>query len=322
VAASVSEFPNLPKLTAGLKSALSANGRVTGVLDREPALTASTFPSEIVTCRLNHGAQLRLYCKYAVGYNHDSHDHRRGLAYEATVYSKFLQPLQATAPKFYGVHTDPRTGETWLFLEYLDKSVPVNQMPDLTPLMAQAARWIGGFHAANEARLASAPMPFLVAYDADYYLGWARRTSRFAGRLHRRYPWLETVCRRFEELVDLLLSQPATVIHGEYESDNLLFRDGMIYPIDWEAAAIAVGEIDLARLTWGWPTEIVKKCEIEYRLARWPEGPPADFERTLAIARLYLPLRFLGDRPEWTIDESSSELFEELHSAGRQLGFI
>ncbi len=325
MAASVSEFPSLLKLTAGLRSALSASRHVIGklrILDREPALTASTFPSEIVTCRLDNGTQLRLYCKYAVGYSHDSHDHRRGLAYEATVYSKFLRPLQATVPKFYGVHTDATAGGTWLFLEYLDKSVPVNQTPDPAPLMAQAARWIGGFHAVNKARLAGTPIPFLVVYDADYYLGWARRTALFAGRLHRHYPWLDTVCRHFEKLVDFLLARPATVIHGEYESDNLLFRDGMIYPVDWESAAVAAGEIDLARLTWGWPEDIVRQCEQQYQQARWPEGQPLDFERRLAAARLYLRLRFLGHRAEWTLHKSSLELFEELRSMGEQLGVI
>ncbi len=322
---SLSEFPSLEMLTVGLTSALRENGRAleqVTVIDREPAVTASTFPSEIVTCRIDAGKVQQLYCKYAIGYGHASEDHRRGLAYEAEVYRNVLQPLETTTPAFCGAYSDSTTGDTWLILEYLDQSMPLNQIDEPAPILGAAARWIGEFHSRNERRLATTAMPALVAYDAEYYFGWARRTSLFAGDLRGRYPWVEVVCRDYEKLVDLLLMRPATIIHGEFESDNLLLRDGVLYPVDWESAAIAVGEMDLARLTWGWPAEIAARCELEYQRARWPEGAPADFGRRVAAARLYLPLRFLGERADWTIQESSAELFEELRSAGVELELI
>ena len=53
---SLAHFPDLETLTAGLTSALAgaAGGRLT-VVDRQPNPHASTFPSEVVTCRLGDG---------------------------------------------------------------------------------------------------------------------------------------------------------------------------------------------------------------------------------------------------------------------------
>jgi Phosphotransferase enzyme family len=320
----LSLFPDLQTLTVGLMSVFRGNGSLGGqlaVLERKPNLYASTFPSEIVTCRFDDGRERRLLCKYAAGRSHHAHGHRGGVVYEAEVYSHVLQPLQASTPTFYGAHTDSTAGETWLILEYLDKSVRLSKTPE-SATMELAARWIGRFHAANKARLAGAPMSFLNRYDAEYYLGWVRRTSLFAGHLHRQFSWLAALCERSERFVAPLLAPPPTVIHGEYYPKNILFRRGRISPVDWESAAVAAGEIDLASLTEGWPAEIVQKCELEYQRARWPEGSPIDFEQTLGAARLYLLFRWLGDRPDWTTHESSLWLFEQLHSTGEQLGLI
>jgi aminoglycoside phosphotransferase (APT) family kinase protein len=188
--------------------------------------------------------------------------------------------------------------------------------------MKVAARWIGQFHGIAKEHFSNAPMAFLNRYGAEYYLGWARRTSLFAGHWHQRFPCLTTLCERFEELVVLLLRAPPALIHGEYYSSNVLFRNGIVYPVDWESAALAAGEIDLASLTEGWPVEIVRQCEHEYQRARWPEGSPDDFELTLAAARLYLHFRWLGDRPESTAAEYHLWRFEELRSASERLGVI
>jgi thiamine kinase-like enzyme len=102
----------------------------------------------------------------------------------------------------------------------------------------------------------------------------------------------------------------------------VLVRGGQVYPVDWESAAIAAGEIDLASLTEKWPADIVRQLERDYQQARWPAGAPASFAQTLAAARLYLHLRWLGDRPSWTSGERESWRFDHLRSAGEQLGLI
>jgi len=317
-----SVFPPLSALTAGLASVLKADGARNGpvaVLGREPNPYASSYASEIVTCRCG-AEELRLYCKYSAGGHGDTgYGLWGGVGYEAEVYRQVLSPAGAVTPRFYGTHTDAATGETWLVLQYLVESERIHRYPESLP---QAARWLGLFHAGQEERLARSPVPFLRAYDAAFYAGWARRTALFARPLQRRFPWLGRLCERFEEATALLLAPPLPVIHGEFYPGNILLHRGRVYPIDWESAAVAAGEIDLASLTERWPAAVAGCCEAEYRRARWPEEVPADYRRKLAAARLYLAFRWLGERPDWTTDDSDAWRFEQLRLAGEELGLL
>jgi hypothetical protein len=304
------------------------------IVDRQLNARMKTFPTEIVTCRLDNETELRLFCKYEAGHNHNSYGHRGGIAYEAEVYHLILQHSPLSTPTFYGAYTDPITGDTWLILEYLhqkewtnDGKAHIHVSDDFTRMkykskLGLAAEWIGQFHAANEAHVWNGSMSFLHHYDTEYYLAWARRTLSFASELQRFYPWLTTVCRHYNQIVDLLQDLPVTIIHGEYYKRNVVYLLGTAYPVDWESAVIAPGEIDLASLTERWPAEIAQHCTAAYQEVRWPEGVPQDLERRLDAARLYLQLRWLGERPEWTIDEAYQWRFVELHEVSERLGFI
>jgi hypothetical protein len=316
--------PELTALAAGLRAAFHASGSRDGgvsVVGRRPNTFASTFPSEIVTCRLGDGNKVRLLCKYEAGLFENTYGHRGGVRYETEVYQRVLQPLRTTTPAFYGAHVEEKTGSTWLFLEYLEDAISVARGPEPEHRLCRAAHWSGRFHRLNEVRLARDPMPVLNTYDAEYYQGWARRTSRHAGRLALQYPWLTRLCRRFADVADRLLRSTPTVIHGEFYPHNVLVYKGKVYPIDWESAAIAAGEIDLAALTESWPGHAVRACVRAYERARWPKGPPADFERTLDAARVYLHLRWLGD-PDRDVRQRRLWSFEELKSAAGRLGMI
>ena len=319
------ECPEPERLTAGLTSVLSGSQgprRQVTVLSREPVVSPGTFPAEVVECRLEDGSELQLFCKYGAGHSHVVYGHRGDVAYEAEVYRHVLRPCRESVPAFYGAYADETTGDTWLILQYLDESIRVHRTPDTAESMAMAARWIGRFHAENEPRVSDGGALFLNAYDSEYYVGWSRRTSRFAGHLHQRFPWLSILCERFEAVVPLLLARSPTVIHGEYYPRNVLYRGCSVYPVDWESAAIAAGEIDLASLVERWPTETVRQCELEYRRARWPQGAPADFERLVDAARLYWQSRWLGERPELTQHDDILWRFEQMRFAGEALGLV
>jgi hypothetical protein len=332
--ASLSLLPNLESLTAGLARAL-ADGE-TGhspltILERRPQLPAMTFPSERVICRLGDGKQLKLLCKYEAGCAHNAHGHRGGIAYEAEVYRRVLGPIGFTTPGFYGVDTESDDG-AWLILEYLDGCVLLRDVhldtttgPEPTE-MGLAARWIGRFHAVNEARLDDPALSFLKRYDTAYYRGWARRTTEFAPQL----PWLAKLCERADDLFAPLLRPPQTVIHGELYGNNILLRERTVHPVDWESAAIAPGEIDFAALTDGpWAADLVEQSEREYQTARWPVGLPSDFAARCDAARLYLHFRSLGElgeRPDKASHPRRALVrawrFEQLRRVAEQLGLV
>jgi aminoglycoside phosphotransferase (APT) family kinase protein len=189
--------------------------------------------------------------------------------------------------------------------------------------LVETARWLGRFHAGHQNRVGEAGLGFLKRYDPEYYRGWARRTFDFAAPLQGRFPWLADL-RLAGDAWFLPLLHGLTVIHGEFYAKTVLVRKEQLFMVDWESAAIAAGEIDLATLTEGkhWCGELTRQCEGEYRRARWPEGCPEDFDQRLDSARIYLHFRWLGDRPEWTTREKTLWRFDHLQAAAKRLGLL
>ncbi|MEN8131107.1 MAG: phosphotransferase, partial [Pseudomonadota bacterium] len=164
-------------------------------------------------------------------------------------------------------------------------------------------------------------LTFLRRYDAGYDLGWTRRALLFAKQRSRSLSWLRSLCVRFEAQVGDLLSEPLTVIHGEFYPQNVLVHEGALYPVDWESAAIAAGELDLASLTDRWPAKIAQRCENRYRQTRWKDSSPEGFHQRLQIARIYTQLRWLGDGFEVSAKDCHWRL-EQLHDLGLRLGYL
>jgi thiamine kinase-like enzyme len=106
--------------------------------------------------------------------------------------------------------------------------------------------------------------------------------------------WLTRLCTAFEEKCELLADAPATTIHGEFGPQNVLWQEGIIYPIDWESAAIGPGEIDLATLLFNWPADTVDRCIAAYWRARG-ETRPDSFAARWDAATLFTALRWLPD---------------------------
>lgn len=313
-----SAFPELPALAEGLTAVFRDVGPVT-IVARAPNRQVSTAASDVITCRLGDGRELRLLCKYG-GPPARSHGYRGGVPYEAVVYETVLRPAAVPTAQFHGAYESP-AGETWLVLEFLDRAVRLTHSAD-PGVHRAAARWIGRFHALTAARLANEPLPALNVHDPDYYRGWAQRTAEYAGPWRRRLPWLDDLCARFADRADWLAAAPPAVIHGEFYPKNILVDEDTAYPVDWESAAVAAGEIDLASLTENWSEAAARECEQEYCAARWPGGAPVDFPRRLAAARMYWVFRWLGWQPDRLDTKSCARYFAQLHAAGVQLGLI
>jgi aminoglycoside phosphotransferase (APT) family kinase protein len=104
------------------------------------------------------------------------------------------------------------------------------------------------------------------------------------------------------------------VVHGEFSPANVLLRDGEVYPVDWESAAMAPGELDLAFFTLGWPRRLRRRVEAAYARRRWPGGAPASFEETLRAARIHACFRVLGDSPMGPSADDARTIFKILRS--------
>jgi hypothetical protein len=300
------------------RNLLGADGAVT-IVERRPDVHRASFPNEIIVCRLGDGREMGLFCKYSAHEDAVSHGHKAGVSYESAVYRDVLERSRERTPKYFGTWRDAR-GRTALVVEYLQGAEWVDVAKEPCA-MESAAAWIGRFHAEGEERVRG-EVPALTVYDASYFAGWVERTVGFARGLTVGGDWLDCLAARFSAVVPLLVG-PRTIIHGEYYKKNVLFDDGQIYPVDWESAALGVGEIDLAALTEGRrPSEEVRACETAYSRARWGARPPQDFGRRLDAAQLYLQFRWLGDRHEWTTHARAEWRFRELRRLGERLGLL
>lgn len=296
----------------------SVFGTVAGrgpVVDRRPWPSEGTFDAEVVTCLTATGDIRRVYCKHGPdidGTRHAAYGHRGGLGREAAVYAYVLDPLGVTAPRCIAFRHDDLTDADWLVLEFLEGATPLLESRR-TRSLDRAAEWLGSFHGATEGLWPDLLLSGVPFRDAEWYQGWMDRTAGWAGLLHVRYPWLAIACRR-PDLYEPLLTAPHSVVHGEFSPANVLLRDGEVYPVDWESAAMAPGELDLAFFTLGWPRRLRRRAEAAYARRRWPGGPPPTFEATLRAARIHACFRVLGDSPMGPSAADARAIFRILQS--------
>jgi len=290
------------------------------VTARESHVCASSHPLEIVTCSLDDGRSLRLICKYSELAAPSGREPRGGVPYEAAVYRGLLVPSCASVPALYGTFVDEETGTIGLCLEHVEDCSRLSEGTGQD--LVETARWLARFHSAFEPPGPELDLSFLFAHTREDYLESSRRARELMRSLLRSLPWFEKLCRGFEEFATLLARAPKTVIHGELYPHNVLLRDGAIVPIDWESAAVAAGELDLAALTDGWASDAVADCETAYRNTRWRDPEPADFERSLAAARVFWHLRWLGDRDCWTREKDPLRRILELRRLGQEWGLL
>ena len=275
----------------------------------------STSPAEIISCSLDNGQLIHLFCKYAGGHTQFSNGHRGGVEYETKVYQKVLNKQSLSSPRFYGAYKGK--DKRCLIVQYLKGSKLLKDDHD-PHHFAKAAAWIGTLHKNHAANTPTS----IKKYDTAYYLVWLEAVEKIANAFGDKYTWLPVVCEWFRENLHLLLNGPQTFIHGEYYTKNILVRRGNIYPIDWESAAIGAGEIDLASLVEGWDYKRQRVAIKEYIKARWPGGDFDHdiFKERLLIAKIYFFLRWTGeyDDPDCWVDKPNwfKNFYQEIKKAG------
>jgi Phosphotransferase enzyme family len=294
------------------------------VIERRPNVYSSTFPSEIAKLELADRRVLHAFIKYESRGSNGSHGHRGGVSYEASVYRELLEPLGVSVPDLCGFYADGQEAPAFLVTEYIAGSTSVNKVKS-PAAMERAAEWIGQFHARGERLLARRAVSNLRRYNRAYYLGWSHRAEEALADAGVAADWAPATFAGFRQSVGSLLSTAASPIHGEYYPRNILVQAGGVRPIDWESAAVAAGEVDMAALTERWPAETVARCCRAYEQARWPHKAPNEWGRRLRLAQLHLHFRWIASgawRSKWAQNPESSWRLDAVRSLSAELGFI
>ncbi len=296
--------PDDAALAAALTPLVARDGGPVTLVARRPNACFSSSTTEIVAVRVPEGGVREVFVKYARQAPDPEPRCRHDVGYCSLVYERIVHRLPVATVRSLGTLTVGEPPVAALVLEHLAGSLRVNEAPDDSGVVA-AAEWCGRLHAWGGERLADPALGFLDRYDLAYYRAWATRARRLAAAAGPVPGWLERVCGTFDDLAPALVSAAGTIIHGEYGPQNILWRDGVVHPVDWESAAVGAGEIDVATLVFDWPAATIRRATDAYWQARGV-APPPDCAAVFTAATLYTCLRWLpdpavGGSAEWQV---------------------
>lgn len=297
------------------------SARRLNVIPGRSHLRTGTHRNESISCEMEDGSRRQFFLKYSKDYCPSTDRHRAGIPHESEIYRQLLRPFAGSSPKLIAAGEINSLGVSFLLLEELEGFLRVSKTPSEN--MTRAAEWIGRFHAENEVTVNSPGPKFLSIYNKSYYRQWSRNTCRLTQPLHIEFPWLPKVCNVFEQnLIPFLLDSPQTAIHAEFYPKNILAHGPVICPVDWESAALAAGEIDLASLIEGWAEPVRETLIDAYCQARWPGGAPQNFRSRLTAAQIYFHLRWLGDRPDFATGKKGRKRLSRLGDLLQETGLL
>ena len=305
-------FPDDNTLINYLKQIL--DNKNVSLISRQHSIRSSTFPAEIVRCKLND-KMISLQCKYLNGMNHNNYGHRGAVEYEAKIYREILSKINLPVAEYFGlIHLE--NNNLCLVIEFLEnaellfRSLEENQLE-------KSIKWIAEFHSAFQDNYPSD----IPKYTSEYYLIWPDKVEKIVSGLDGRYPWIKNITGFFNRNINILTNAPLTLIHGEYYPNNILIHQGQIKPIDWESVAIAPGEIDLASSIDG-HDEITKNNAIEtyIKTRKLNSQEINQLNNVLLMAQLYFHFRWIGGKPNKV--EKYADRFEHLQLLSKQAGCL
>ena len=292
-------------------------GRIVAVLGRARNPYRTTFPTEIVRCAFDDGAERELFVKHYIPGIHDGFGYWGGGRYEALMY-EVLSPLGLGTPSYVGSWSTRETGDAYLVVEFVD-GLRLNLSDP--PRMVDAARWLARFH--RDATSAARDRPGIRAYDAAFYRSWSQRALEFVPLARDDSDWMEPLVSHFEaESIPRLVGAERVFIHGEFYPNNVLVDGDRICVVDWQSGAIGPGEIDLASLTEGWPPDDADACRQAYVRERWPRADPAEVDAVVDAAHLYWSMRWLGMSARTTASAKGRARIGRLRDAALRQGLL
>lgn len=311
-------FPDSIILKEHLSAMLGTNNSSLEIISREVFNESSTFPVEIVVCNTGTGNNINLFCKYLGGLGPNNFGHRGGVEYEAKIYESILANAPVSKIKYFGQCLIKENGDLLLVMEYLGETLRMlySGDPDALP---KAAHWVGNFHHLYEGKIPD----FVKKYDKEYYSLWSERFRNLTQNSQSEFPWLISLADYFDDNIDSLIHCTQTIIHGECYPKNILLKNGSIYLVDWESAATAAGEIDLASLIEGWDNDEAEKVKATYIKARWPDenSVPEDFEKRLLLAQIYFHFWWWEENSD-SFDLNESESLRKLYELTKATGVM
>jgi aminoglycoside phosphotransferase len=207
---------------------------------------------------------------------------------EIGVYRHVLDRDALGTARCYAAVDDDDRG-SWILLERVP-GVPLVEVGDRES-WRRAMRWLARFHARGGVDRGARSVP-LLRHDERFYRMWMDRARRFVPD-----PRLAWVATRYDTVVERLLAQRPTFIHGELYASNVLVDGDRVCAIDWEMAGIGPALVDVAALTAGTGWNAADEMVL---LESYRDDIDAELLRDLDACRAYLAIQWLGWSASWT----------------------
>jgi len=278
-------------------------------LRRRPWEYSTSAPLEFVTAVMDDGREHNLVLKH-LGLADITEKARRAKPSfvinpqrEIEIYRRLLAPLEI-GPSLVGSKIDATSDSYWLLLEHVE-ALRLTEVGELTA-WAASARWLGTLHACLET-VVNEPLhraAGLMECDRHWYRVWMDRALHFfasddpaPSRLGRSA--LQWLAQRYDRVVEHLASLPPTLIHGDFYPSNVLVigppDDPRPCPLDWEAASIGPGVLDLAALSAGdWSEQNRRDLVAAYAAGAGSNLASCAIGESLDFAHIHLAVQQLG----------------------------
>jgi hypothetical protein len=269
-----------------------------------------SYDCDTLSVELDDGNRLAIFLK-DFGHSRLSKDDRElRRDRELRVYRDLLAEADLGTPGYYGSIWDESRGRFWLLLELVD-GVVVKEVDAESgvPAGAWLARLQGHFLRRAE-RLEKCD--FLIRHDAAFFRAKAAAARRDVAELSPpSAPRLAAMLERYDRAVEVMASQPLSLVHGGYIPWHILVcanGDAVrVCAIDWELAARGATLYDLAFFTDGVEPRVRQQICNAYRLAAMDHGVPLadelEMQHVMDCFRLHRILDWLSRSAEKRFSE-------------------
>jgi hypothetical protein len=246
-------------------------------VQRRRSAFSSFYASDVLTCRLTSGGEIKVFLKDFGSYDHPKDGLVERRERERAVYRDLLSRAELGTARYYASAWDEAAGRFWLFLEYVEgEPVRHHEFEYWVP----PAAWLGimqGYFARHATLWSSCAE--LIRHDDSFFRDTASRALRSVHRFSPDYARrLEPVVRRYDAAVRVMADQPKTFVHGTYRPAQIIVnRTGpaiRFCPVDWEKAAIGSGLYDLTFLADGFKPPRLDQILNAYLTAAKDHGAP------------------------------------------------
>ena len=270
-------------------------------LRREPFGGATSYASEVLTVQLAGDGAHRVFVKDFRYSKLPKDEPAARCRRELGVYRDLLSKADLGTAEFYGTVETGGNGRHRLLLEFVD-GMELRSSKFLE--WVRAAGWLARLHGsfASEAeRLAACD--FLVRHDADFFTSRAQSALQVVSASSEAMgARLGPLLAGYGRVVEAMVSQPRTLVHGSYRPSNILVGPGSTrrtVPVDWELAAVGAPLYDLAFLCDGFRPPELDALLGTYRQQADQEGlrlpDPEELGYLLDCFRFHKVVKSLSD---------------------------